>query len=138
MKNPSPWMARSSGLALTWIVPCVKFGAISATLTPRPICRGFVPPLDVLGAEPMLCVCKNCVANNTFDSLKPAVFELATLLPTTSIVVSAACRPVSAVVIADCKPMVFSSPGKFVRFQPDLSCYVYGFIRQSLTYELNQ
>src|SRR6476659_3409715 len=62
----------------------------------------------------MLCVCKNCVANSTFDSLKPAVFELATLLPTTSIVVSAACRPVRAVVMADCRPMVVSPPRESV------------------------
>src|SRR5690349_415237 len=107
-------MARSSGFELTWIVPWVKSGAISATLTPRPICRGLVPPFEALGAEPMLCVCRNCVAKSTFDSLKPTVFEFATLLPTTSIVVSAACRPVRAVVIADCRPMVLLLPDKDV------------------------
>ena len=77
-------MARSSGLELIWIVPWVKSGLIAATLTPRPIWRGLVPPVDAVGAEPMLCVCRNCVAKSTSDSLKPTVFELATLLPTTS------------------------------------------------------
>ena len=56
----------------------------------------------------MLCVCRNCVANTAFDALKPTVLELATLLPTTSIVVSAAVSPVSAVLSADAKPIANS------------------------------
>src|SRR4029079_7291732 len=98
-------MARSEGLLLSWIVPCVKSGVIDATCTPKPICRGFVPPLLPTRAEPRLCVCKNCVANCACDALNPTVAELARLLPTTSIVVSAAVRPVNAVLSADAKPI---------------------------------
>ena len=66
----------------------------------------------------MLCVCRNCVAKLTFDSLKPTVFALATLLPTTSIVVSAAVMPVSDVVMVDCRPMVLSPFKDALCFDP--------------------
>ncbi len=98
-------MARSDGLLLNWIVPCEKSGVIDATCTPKPTCRGSVPPLLPTGAEPRLCVCKNCVANWAVEALKPTVDELARLLPTTSIVLSAAVRPVKAVLNADAKPI---------------------------------
>ena len=97
MKKPSPWMAMSVGVVLIWIVPWLKLGVMSATIVPRPSCRGFVPPVESLGGEPRLCVWRNCVANEASEDLKPTVFELARLLPTTSIVVSAALRPVNAV-----------------------------------------
>src|SRR3972149_4436187 len=101
MKNPSPWMARSVGLALISMVPWLKSGEISATIVPKPICRGLEPPELALGAEPRLNVCKNWVEKVAREDLNPTVLELARLLPTTSIVVSAAVRPVNAVVSAD-------------------------------------
>jgi hypothetical protein len=45
------------------------------------------------------------VAKIAVEALKPTVFEFATLLPTTSIVVSAAVNPVNAVLNADARPM---------------------------------
>ena len=47
MKKPSPWMAMSIGLELTSTVPWVKSGVMSATIVPRPVWRGLVPPLRV-------------------------------------------------------------------------------------------
>jgi hypothetical protein len=85
----------------------LKFGEIEATIVPKPICRGFVPPFVEVGLDPKLWVAKNCVANLAVEDLKPTVFELARLLPTTSIVVSAADMPVKAVLIADAKPIVY-------------------------------
>ena len=70
--------------------------------------RLMVPPLIVVGAEPRLCVCRNCVAKIVDDALKPTVWELARLLPITSICVSAAVNPVSAVVSADARPICVS------------------------------
>ena len=72
-----------------------------------------MPPLLSVGFEPRLCVCKNCVAKDASEALNPTVFELARLLPTTSIVVSAAVKPVNAVLSADARPMV-GSPFSFV------------------------
>jgi hypothetical protein len=89
------------------MVPWLKFGEMAETIVPKPICRGFVPPLVVVGLEPKLCVAKNCVANVAVEALNPTVLELARLLPTTSIVVSAADMPVKAVLIADAKPIVY-------------------------------
>jgi len=83
-------MAMSEGLELSCNVPCLKSGVMAATCTPKPICRGFVPPLSADGAEPIAKVCRNCVANSACDCLKPTVLALATLLPVTSMVVSAA------------------------------------------------
>jgi hypothetical protein len=59
IKKPSPEIARSEGFELISIVPCVKFGVISATEAPSPTCRGFVPPLPSFGLEPKPWVCKN-------------------------------------------------------------------------------
>src|SRR5262245_18072835 len=109
-------MARSEGLELICRVPCVKFGVIAANCVPRPIWRGLVPQEFPVSAEPRLSVCKNCVANEACDALKPIVFELATLLPATSIVVSAPCRPVMAVLNTEERPMICLPTGKVVRF----------------------
>lgn len=79
------------------MVPCVNTGEISATCVPSPVCRGFVPPVLSVGCDPSDSVCKNWAVNEMFDSLKPTVCELARLLPTTSIWVSAAVNPVKAV-----------------------------------------
>ena len=98
--------ARSDGLELTSMVPCEKSGVIDAVCTPSPICCGFVPPLFSVGPDPWLKVLRNCVANTTSEALKPAVCELARLLPATSICVSAAFSPVNAVVSADESPIV--------------------------------
>ena len=106
MKKPSPCSARSEGFELIAIVPCVKSGRIACTCVPRPIWRGFVPPLPSVGAEPRPSVCRNCVENNASDFLKPTVLEFATLLPATSIIVSLACKPVTAVLNTEDKPMI--------------------------------
>jgi hypothetical protein len=66
-----------------------------------------VPPLKSVGPEPKLRVCKNWVAKVAVDDLKPTVFELARLLPTTSIVVSDPVKPVKAVLSADARPIVY-------------------------------
>jgi len=89
------------------MVPWLKLGVMSATIAPKPIWRGLVPPSLAVGAEPRLRVCKNWVAKLAWEALKPTVFELARLLPTTSIVVSAAVNPVSAVLSAEAKPMIY-------------------------------
>ena len=93
------------GLELIAIIACVNTGRIAATCVPKPIWRGLVPPAVAVGAEPKLNCCRNCVENKASDSLKPIVFELATLLPATSIVVSAAWRPVMAVLNTELRPM---------------------------------
>ncbi len=105
MKNPSPWIARSSGFDVTCTVPSLKSGVTSETSTPKPVCSGFVPPVVLPGDEPKPCVCKNWFANWTLDCLKPTVFALEILLPATSIIVSAAFMPVRAVLSADAKPI---------------------------------
>ena len=102
---PFPWMARSLGLELVVMVPWLKFAVMSATIVPSPIWVGLVPPLSAVGAEPRVCVCENCVANVAVDALNPTVAEFARLLPITSMDVSAAFMPVSAVLRVDSNPM---------------------------------
>ncbi len=61
---------------------------------------------------PRLMVWRNCVAKLACEALKPTVLEFARLLPTTSIVVSAADMPVSAVLMAEARPIEYPFPGK--------------------------
>jgi hypothetical protein len=37
-----------------WVEPWLKFVVMPATFTPRPTWAGFVPPVVVVGAEPLL------------------------------------------------------------------------------------
>src|SRR4051812_19692127 len=66
---------------------------MAATRTPRPICAGFVPPRKLDGAlEPWMSWLR-VSWNTVFEALKPVVLTLAMLLPTTSIMVWLARRP---------------------------------------------
>src|SRR5262249_25017973 len=98
-------MARSEGLVLFVMLPCVKSLRMAAVVAPRPTCRGFVPPFSAVGREPTLNVRASCVANSTVEALKPFVPALAMLLPRTSIVVSFRINPFNDVLRADVRPI---------------------------------
>ncbi len=72
-------MATSSARLVPVVVPPLKFWVMPDTLTPSPTC------------EPA-----NMSAKETLPDLKPAVAELAMLLPITSRLVAAAFKPLTA------------------------------------------
>ena len=84
MKKPSPSIATSVATPVAPIAPLLKLRWVPATVTPRPIWPGFVPPVFVPGAVPSvklrLKVGVNCMR---FD-LNAVVFTFEMLLPMTS------------------------------------------------------
>src|SRR5688572_3556556 len=70
-----------------------------------PVWTGFVPPAFPFGADPPEYVCGGCVPKRTVAALKPAELRLAKLFAVTSIQVSAADMPLSAVFSTDPSPM---------------------------------
>src|SRR5579859_8083482 len=99
-------MARLDGLFPVAMLPWVKSGVTEATTPPYPYCRGFVPAFVPFGADPILIVLANCVANATVDCLNPVVPALATLFPRMLISVEDRDIPVKDVFNADVKPMI--------------------------------
>ena len=83
---------------------------MAATFTPRPICRGFVPPrsADGVGADALRL--QELRGEQHVRFLEADRARVGDVVAHDVDVVSAACRPVRAVVMADCKPMVLLLP----------------------------
>ena len=107
MKKPSPWMAMSVGLELMFNRALGEVGRDVGHHRAQADLRGIGAAAGSRGAGAQTLVCRNWVAKVAVDALKPTVFELARLLPTTSIVVSAPVMPVNAVLSADARPIVY-------------------------------
>ena len=84
MKKPSPSIAMSVVTPVPPIGPLLKFRWVLATVTPRPICAGLVPPEVVPGAEPSEKVRLKLGANAMRVDLYAVVFTFEMLLPMTS------------------------------------------------------
>ena len=65
--------------------PCVWMVSIVETCMPSPTCWGFTPPTSSVGFAAPGRVCESMSWNVTRPFLKPFVFTLAMLLPSTSI-----------------------------------------------------
>src|SRR6186713_2043612 len=94
MKNPSPWIIRSLVLLVVCAEPWPKFVEMAPSWTPRPTCAGFRPPTPWPGAAAARTIWLSVSSKIVELDLKPVVLTLAMLLPTTSIIVWCARRPV--------------------------------------------
>ena len=83
MNKPPPSMARWLGSPVGVMDPVLKSRWVPATLTPRPICTGFEPPVDCPGGVPSLNVRENWVLKSIRLDLNAVVLTLAMLLPMT-------------------------------------------------------
>ena len=78
---------------VTWLAPWVNTPSIEATLVPRPIWMALDPPWPAPPEPAPERVWLRASWNVMTEALKPAVFTLAMLLPTTSIIVWCDRRP---------------------------------------------
>src|SRR5690606_19738283 len=96
MKNPSPWIAKSVVRPVSCSAPWAKFVVMPATLEPRPMVAGLVPPAVAVGAPAPRSTWLSTSWNTVVELLKPVVLTFEMLLPTTSIIVWWFRRPETA------------------------------------------
>ena len=84
MKNPSPCRARSVITPVLCRLPWVWMVSMVAITMPRPTCLGFTPPTSSVGRAAPDRVWEIMSWKFTRPFLKPVVFTLAMLFPSTS------------------------------------------------------
>ncbi len=94
-KNPSPWMAKSVFLSVVWTEPCLKIFVIELIWVPSPICIEFLPPSSPWGAVAIFAVWLSKSEKFARLYLKPVVLTFAILLPSTSMAIWWACKPLT-------------------------------------------